>query len=221
MLSTIERCWFVGIRMFLRRCKCAVWRPSDYVRWNDCFKEERAVVTVQVRGIVYYTPSSREKSTIMVSCLFIEFLCYCRGIDLLMSRIIFRSVNSSIERIWIWITSYYHEFSVRIRNWSRRIFGEYYEFCSLLSRKCVGMPHFALRILSLVMGWFSNLSLLSHHWLCNLVLVSCFGVWARDQSSKLFGRLLARSGANVNNAHARMYITIRIRVTCLVPSLIS
>lgn len=112
MLSTIERCWFVGIRMFLRRRKCAVWRASDYVRWNDCFKEERAAVTVQVRGIVYYTPSSRGKSTIMVSCLFIEFLCYCRGIVLPTSRIIFRSANSSIERIWIWITSYYHEFSV-------------------------------------------------------------------------------------------------------------
>lgn len=70
MLPTIERCWFVGIRMFLRRRKCAVWRSSDYMRWNDCFKEERAAVTVQARGIVYHTPPSKGKSTIMVSLSF-------------------------------------------------------------------------------------------------------------------------------------------------------
>lgn len=73
MLLTIERCWFVGIRMLLRRRKCAVWRPSDYMRWNDCFKEERAV-TVQARGIVCHTPPLRGKSTIMVSLSFQSYL---------------------------------------------------------------------------------------------------------------------------------------------------
>jgi len=67
MLPTIERHWFVGIRMLLRRRK---WRPSDYMRWNDCFKEERAAITVQARGIVCHTSPSRGKSTITVSLSF-------------------------------------------------------------------------------------------------------------------------------------------------------
>lgn len=51
MLPTIERCWLVGIRMPLRRHKCAVWRSSATLRWNGCSEGERAAVTVQARGI--------------------------------------------------------------------------------------------------------------------------------------------------------------------------
>lgn len=116
MLPAIERCWFVGMRTLLRRRKCAVWRPSDYARWDDCFKEERAAVTVQARGIVCYTPLRGRKSTIMVS-----FSFHLSAI--LPASHYFPFMRT--RRIWMWITGYYREFSIVDRgsgSRSRRIF---------------------------------------------------------------------------------------------------
>lgn len=97
---------------------------------------------------------------------------------------------------------------IRIRNRSRRVFGEYYEFCSLISRRDTLRPS---GFCSWSWGGFSIC-----HFFRTIVraipLIPCFGVRTRDQSfSKLFGRLLTRSGSNMNNAHARMYTLIRIR----------
>jgi hypothetical protein len=96
-----------------------------------------------------------------------------------------------------------------------------------LSHHRVGNPLSPSWILFLITGWFFNLPLISHHCPCNLALVPRFSTLVIEIEhsaigySKLFGRLLARSGMNVNNVHARIYIPVRIRDTRSVPPLIS
>lgn len=201
MLPTIERCWFVGIRMLLRRRKCAVWRPSDYTRWNDCFKEERAAVTV--RGIVCYTPPSRGNSTIMVS---LSFSVFCATSAVLPTSHYFPFMRT--RRIWIWITGYYREIFlwIRIRNRSRRIFDGYYGFCSPLPRNRVETS-FRSRILFLVMGRFFNLSLLSHHCPCDPTVVSRFV--ARDPEIRL--STISSSKLWKDFGTKRMWITLMFK----------
>lgn len=77
MLHTVERCWFAGIRMPLCRRKCAVWRPSDYMRWNDCFKEERAAVWQCKREGSWVTHCRREDEALEVNGEFVVSTSFC------------------------------------------------------------------------------------------------------------------------------------------------
>lgn len=218
MLPKIERCWSVGIRMLLRRRKCTVWRSSDYMGWNDCFKEERAAVTVQARGIVCHTPPSRGKSTIMVSWSFQRELLYYRG-RFCRRIIIFRSCKLGAFECELPVITASFPSWIRIRERSRGIFGGYYGFCSpFLARRATPFRS-VRRILFLVIGRFFNLPLLSHHCPCNPALVPRFGARAHEieisaiDFPKLFGWGLWI------NAHARIYAPIRITDTRLVLSL--